>query len=326
MVESNKFSGSILIEKEGKILLSEGYGKADFENDVKNTSKTKYNIGSITKTFTATSIMQLAESGKLDLNDTVDKYIEDYPMGNKISISDLLSQKSGIPDYENFPDFLDTTMRMYRSPQEIINSFKNEPLEFEPGSKYKYSNSAYTLLAYIIEKTSGITYEDYLEKNIFSVLEMNDTQVGSNKKIIENRARGYSITNNGIENCDFMDNSNEFGAGGIYSTVEDLYKWHKAINSEKILKRESWEKMLRPYSESYGYGWLIGEFELDGITKKVVGHNGLTLGFSSLFFNYIEDDMVIIVLCNYDDLSHGMNTASNIGIDITRIIDGTYDI
>lgn len=287
--DNTKFSGSVLVESKGRIVFSKSYGMANYELNVSNTNKTKYNIGSITKTFTAASIMQLIEKDKIKLDDTIDKYITGYLQGNKIRISDLLSQKSGIPDYEEFLGFMDKTMRIYRTPDEIIDSFKDKPLEFEPGSQYKYSNSAYVLLAYIIEKVSNMTYENYLEENIFKPLEMNDTVVADNKKLISNKALGYSVSNNKIVNSDFLDNSNEFGAGGIYSTIEDLHKWHEAINSNKIL-----------------------------------GHNGSILGFSSMFFNYVDDDTVVIVLCNFDNLKESGNLANNIGIDITRIINGTY--
>lgn len=322
-VENKNFSGSVLVESKGKILVNKGYGMANYEHKVPNTSKTKFNIGSITKTITATAIMQLVEKNKISLEDTIDKYIQGYPQGSKIHISDLLSQKSGIPDYEEFPEFMDTTMRLYRTPDQIIESFKDKPLEFEPGSKYKYSNSAFILLGYVIERATNGTYEDYVKENIFKPLEMNDTEVAGNKKLIENRAEGYSVNNKEILNCDFLDNSNEFGAGGIYSTVEDLYKWHKAINSNKILKKESWDKMLTPYSESYGYGWLTGDLKFDNVNKKVIGHNGLIFGFSSVFFNYVNDDTVVIILSNFDNLKEG-NIAVQAAFDLTRIVDGTY--
>lgn len=321
--ENKNFSGSVLIESKGKILVNKGYGMANYELKVPNTTKTKFNIGSITKTFTAVAIMQLAEKNKIGVEDTLDKYIKDYPKGDKIHISDLLSQKSGIPDYTEFPEFMDTTVRLYRTPEQIIDSFKNKPLEFTPGSKYKYSNSAYVLLGYIIEKTSNLTYEEYLKENIFKPLNMNDTIVVDSKKLIENRASGYSVNNRQIVNSDMVDHSFEFGAGGIYSTVEDLYKWYKSIYSDKLLKKASWNKMLTPYSEYYGYGWLTGNVEVDNVKKKVIGHNGQSFGYSSAFIKYVDDDTAIIVLSNFENFRLG-NIANLVSCDLKRIIDGTY--
>lgn len=322
-VENKNFSGSVLVESKGKILVNKGYGMANYELNVHNTTKTKFNIGSITKTFTATAIMQLVEKNKISLEDTIDKYIQGYPQGGKIHISDLLSQKSGIPDYTEFPDFMDTTVRLYRTPEQIIDSFKNKPLEFNPGSKYKYSNSAYVLLGYIIEKTTNQTYEEYLKENIFKPLDMNDTVIVNGKKLIQNRASGYSVNNKQIVNCDMVDNSFEFGAGGIYSTVEDLYKWDKAIYSDKLLKKDSWDKMFTPHSEYYGYGWITGNIEINNVKKKVIGHNGLTFGFSSVFFKYVDDDTVIIVLSNFENFRVG-SLANQVGYDLKMIVDGTY--
>lgn len=322
-VGNKNFSGSVLVESKGRILINKGYGMANYELNVPNTTKTKFNIGSITKTFTATAIMQLVEKNKINLEDTIDKYIKDYPQGNKIHISDLLSQKSGIPDYTEFPGFMDATVRLYRTPEQIIDSFKNKSLEFKPGSKYKYSNSAYVILAYIIEKTTNQTYEEYLKENIFSPLDMNDTVIVDGKKLIQNKASGYSVNNKQITNCDMVDNSFEFGAGGIYSTVEDLYKWNKGIYSDKLLKKDSWHKMLTPYSEYYGYGWITGSIEIDNVKKKVIGHNGLTFGFSSVFFKYMDDDTVIIVLSNFENFRVG-SLANQVGYDLKKIVDGTY--
>jgi CubicO group peptidase (beta-lactamase class C family) len=321
-VDKKNFSGCVFVEKKGKILVNEGYGMANYELNVSNTTKTKFNIGSITKTFTATAIMQLVEKNKISLEDTIDKYIQGYPNGNKISISQLLSHKSGIPDFTDFSEFMDT-VRLYKTPQQLIDGFKNKPLEFEPGTKYKYSNSGYVLLAYIIEKVTGQTYEDYLNENILKPLEMNDTEIVDAKKIVQNRASGYTVSNKKIIHCDMVDNSYEFGAGGIYSTVEDLYKWYENINSVKILSKDSWNKMLTPNSEFYGYGWITGDMKFDDVKKKVIGHNGLTFGFSSDFLKYVDDDLVIIVLSNFENFKAG-SLADQVGTDIVKIVDGTY--
>lgn len=321
-VDKKNFSGCVLVEKKGKILVNEGYGMANYELNVSNNTKTKFNIGSITKTFTATAIMQLVEKNKICLEDTIDKYVREYPNGNKIKISQLLSHKSGIPDFTDFPEFMDT-VRIYKTPQQLIDGFKNKPLEVEPGAKYKYSNSGYVLLAYIIEKVTNQTYEDYLNENILKPLEMNDTEIVDGKKLVQNKASGYSISNKQVTNCDMFDSSFQFGGAGIYSTVEDLYKWYKNINSVKILSKDSWNKMLTPNSDFYGYGWITGDMEFDNVKKKVIGHNGQVFGFSSDFLKYVDDDMVIIVLSNFENFKVG-SLADQVGTDIVKIVDGTY--
>lgn len=322
-VEKKNFSGSILIESKGKILVKQGYGMANYELNVPNTTRTKFNIGSITKTFTATAIMQLVEKNKIGLDDTIDKYIPGYPNGGKIHISQLLSHKSGIPDFTDSQEFMDT-VRLYRTPEQIIATFKDKPLEFEPGSSFKYSNSGYVLLGYIIEKVTNQTYEDYLKENIFKPLDMKDTEIADGKKLIQNKASGYSIAGKQLVNSDMADNSFEFGAGGVYSTVEDLYKWYKGMNSTKILSKESWNKMLTSYSEYYGYGWLVGEINFGDVKKKIMGHNGQTFGFCSSAYKYVDDDLAVIVLSNFEDLKSG-NLADQVGFDLAGIVTGNYN-
>ncbi len=322
-VEKKNFSGSILIESKGKILVKQGYGMANYELNVPNTTRTKFNIGSITKTFTATAIMQLVEKNKIGLDDTIDKYIPGYPNGGKIHISQLLSHKSGIPDFTDSQEFMDT-VRLYRTPEQIIATFKDKPLEFEPGSSFKYSNSGYVLLGYIIEKVTNQTYEDYLKENIFKPLDMKDTEIADGKKLIQNKASGYSIAGKQLVNSDMADNSFEFGAGGVYSTVEDLYKWYKGMNSTKILSKESWNKMLKSYSEYYGYGWLVGDINFGDVKKKIMGHNGQTFGFCSSAYKYVDDDLAVIVLSNFEDLKSG-NLADQVGFDLAGIVTGNYN-
>ncbi|MFQ5721449.1 MAG: serine hydrolase domain-containing protein [Candidatus Aminicenantales bacterium] len=185
------YSGTVLIAKNGEILFRKGYGMASYEFDVPNTAKTKFQIASLSKSFTSAAIMILQERGKLSVHDPLSKFIPDYPGGKKITIHHLLTHTSGIPNVNNFPEY----SRDSRFPQtldEIIKMFKDKPLMFEPGEKYSYSNSNYNLLAYIIEKVSGVSYGEFLRKNIFQTLEMNETgHHGEASAIIKNLASGY---------------------------------------------------------------------------------------------------------------------------------------
>jgi len=163
------FSGSILIAKEGRILLSKGYGMANLEHDVPNAPQTIFRLGSVTKQFTSMAIMQLREKGRLDVDDPIAKYLPTYPNGEEITIHHLLTHTSGIPDFGEFPD-LQKTIMIPSPVEKTIQRFKDKPLEFTPGEKFKYSNSGYILLGYIIEKVCGTSYEEFLKENVFQPL------------------------------------------------------------------------------------------------------------------------------------------------------------
>lgn len=295
-VHTNKyyFSGSVLIAQNGNILISKGYGMANYELDVPNTPQTKFRIASITKQFTAMAIMQLQEKNLLNVNDSIIKHIPDYPeTGKEITIHHLLTHTSGIPNYTSFPDY-EQTMMIPSSVETTINKFKDKPLEFTPGEKYSYCNSGYILLGYIIEKISGKPYETYLLENIFQPLEMKNTGYDDYSQIIKNRASGYYMTGNGSINAAYIDTSIGFSAGALYSTVEDLYLWDRALYTEKIISKTSLDNAFTPFLENYGYGWQITAL----FNHKLVGHAGGINGFVTNIDRYINDDICIIVLSN----------------------------
>ncbi len=309
LTEEKRFSGAILIAKEGKIILNKGYGIANHELDVKNTPKTKFQIGSITKQFTSMAIMQLAEKGLLNIKDPISKYIPQYPEGEKITIHHLLTHSSGIWDYTHDLNFFTKAAGRF-SPEEIILMFKDKPLLFAPGEKSEYSNSNYVLLGFIIEKLSDMTYEEYVSKNILNKIKMHDSGYGNNKRIIQNRASGYIINMDQLENAPFMNSSYVYASGDMYSTVEDLYLWDQALYTTKLLSKEYLDKMFTPNQNGYGYGWKIHD-------KKYIYHDGIYSGFSSQISRFIEDKATIIVLSNC------FNTPVNeISRDLSYIIFG----
>jgi CubicO group peptidase (beta-lactamase class C family) len=311
-MKMDKFTGSILIAKDGKILVSKGYGMANRELDVINTPQTKFRLGSVTKQFTALAIMQLQERGLLNVNDPIKKYIPDYPSGDKITIHHLLTHTSGIPNLTDFPDFTETMM--IPSPVEkTIERFKNKPLEFEPGEKFSYSNSGYVLLGYLIEKISGKSYESFLNENIFQPLNMTNTGYDHNSTILKNRASGYSLDKDELINAPYIDMSLPIGGGALYSTVEDLYLWDRALYTEKLVSKASLEKMFTPFKEDYGYGWTITEL----FKRKRISHSGGINGFSCNISRYVNDDACIIVLSNFEYAPVGQ-----IGKDLAAIVFG----
>jgi CubicO group peptidase (beta-lactamase class C family) len=294
-IEAGGFSGAVLIAKGGKIVLSKGYGMANYELDVPNTAQTKFHIASISKTFTAASILILEEKGKLSVRDPLAKFISDYPRGDKITIHHLLTHTSGIPNVNDFSDYEEKS-RFPHTLEEIISWFKDKPLEFKPGEKYSYSNSNYNLLAYIIEKVSGKSYGEFLKENIFEPLGMNNTgHDGMAGTLLKNQAAGYvPAAGSGIENTPYLDWSIKTGNGSLYSTAEDLYKWDRALYTDKILKKNSLNKMFIDYGNGVGYGWFVGKH----LNRQVVYYNGRSPGFTSYLDRFIDDDACIIILSN----------------------------
>jgi len=312
-----KFSGSILIARKGIILLSKGYGMANYENDVPNISQTKFRLGSVTKQFTATSIMQLQEKGLLNVNDPISKYLPDYPNGEKITIHHLLTHTSGIPNFTSFPEYQRSIM-LPSSVEKTIQLFKYKPLEFTPGEKFSYSNSGYILLGYIIEKVSGKSYEDYLKENIFQPLNMVNTGYDHHRPLIKHRASGYVLGANELVNADYIDMSTPYAAGGLYSTVEDLYLWDRALYTEKLVSKSSLNKMFTPFKGDYGYGWFI----IKQFNRKLITHGGMVNGFYGYISRYIDDEVCIIVLSNIENAP-----VDKISIDLAAIVFGEkYEI
>ncbi len=289
------FSGSVLIARQGKILQSKGYGMANDELDVANTPKTKFHIASITKSFTAASIMLLEERGLLKTSDALTKYIADYPDGDKITIHHLLIHTSGIPNVNNFPEYNDWS-RFPQTPSSLIDKFKNRPLDFQPGARYDYSNSNYNVLAFIIEKVSGKSYGDFLKANIFAPLDMKDTAHDGNANLlIKNVASGYAPAGfDGFEKTSYLDWTIKTGNGSLYSTVEDLYKWDRALYSEKLLKKSTLDKIFTSHIDGVGYGWFISR----RLNRRCIRMNGRSPGFQGEIQRFVDDDTCVIVLGN----------------------------
>jgi CubicO group peptidase (beta-lactamase class C family) len=304
------FSGSVLIARHGHILLSKGYGMANYELSVPNSPKTRFHLGSVSKTFTAAAIMMLQEQGKLDVHDHLNKFIPDYPTGDRITLGHLLSNTSGIPNINDFPDY-NSISRFPHTPSDLIEHFKHKPLDFEPGSRaYTESNSNYNLLAFIIEEVSGEKYGDFLKRHIFNPLGLSATAHDGNASLlIPNEASGYMpVGIDGLENAPYLDWSTKTGNGSIDTTVADLYRWDRALRSENLLKQSSIGQMF-----SGQYGWFTGK-RLD---RNVVLMNGRSPGFSSEILRFVDDDVCIIVLAN-----NYAPTASTIATELARMVFG----
>ena len=297
----NGFNGSVLIAVDGKIVLEKGYGMADINNKIPNKKDTVFLLNSITKQFTGTAIMMLEEQGKLRLDDTVSKYVSGIKNGDKITIHNLLSMTSGITDiFGGYPKAdqngrSDTIFPV----SELINEIKKMPSRFEAGSKYEYCNANYDILGFIIEKVSGMEYAEFLKKNIFDTIGMDNTRYDVKKDLLKNRAIGYTgIGKYNVAYGEPYNISYFFAEAGLCSTVEDLYKWDQALYTEKLVKKETLEKMFKPNKENYGYGWITDE-KYPGLVQ----YSGINYhkGFISYIARFRDSKATVIILQNEED-------------------------
>jgi CubicO group peptidase (beta-lactamase class C family) len=299
------FRGSALIGVNGKILFEKGYGFADEEWKTRNDPATKFRIASMTKQFTAACILLLQERGRLLVQEPVSKYVSDLPQAwQPITIHELLTHTSGISNYPIEPRVEKEMNRIGATPRELLEVVTAKPLEFKPGTKMKYTNTGYVLLGMIIEKVSGKSYADFLRENIFEPLGMKDSGYDVASVILDKRASGYFIKDGHVTNADFIDMSVPFAAGGIYSTVEDLYRWNEALAAPgKLLTTQSLAQMFAVYSETtayggqnYGYGVVITH----RFGKLLYYHGGGVMGFESSIQRYPGERLCIVVLSNLD--------------------------
>lgn len=296
-----------LIAKDGKVIYRKAFGKANLELNVAMKPENVFELGSITKQFTAVAILMLMQQGKLSLEDDLTKYLPDYPMhGKKISIHQLLNHTSGIKSYTNMPEFIKMA-RTDMSPTELINVFKNEPMDFEPGAQWRYNNSGYILLGYIIEKASGQTYADFIEQHIFKKLGMKHSYYGSQSNIIPNRASGYQPKEKGFANADYLSLTLPYAAGSLMSTIDDMLLWSQAIHNNTLITKENKQKAFTNYTDNkgkpvyYGYGWQTDE--ING--TPTIEHGGGIFGYSTMGVYEPAQNVYVIVLTNTSGSSPG---------------------
>lgn len=300
MQNYSDFSGAVLIAKAGEVVFSRGYGYANDDLGVLNTPQTKFRIASLAKSFTSMAIMQLQEQGLLSVRDPLSRFIPDYPDGNKITIHHLLTHSSGVQNYyKHFSDVCHC-----RSVDELVIALKAWPLDFEPGSQFRYSNSGYVLLAHIIETVSGKKYGNFLRENIFDPLKMNDSGQDDSESVLKDHAIGYVKINYALQKVpSILGPITLVGNGDLYSSVQDLYKWDQALEAEKIVSKRSLEAIFTPHvvmegspTRGHGYGWFVDEY----LGKRVIEYSGGLRGFSSKYIKFIDDQITIILLTNVE--------------------------
>lgn len=295
-VERNRYSGSILVMQDDHQIMAKGYGLANPEHNILNRPDTAFRIGSMTKQFTAMGVMILKERGELRLSDTVGNYFPDFELTKDITVHQLLTHSSGLVNYTSLP-FYQEIMRLQHTSKALIDRLHTYPLHFEPGTSTGYSNSNYLLLTAIIEKVAGVTFEEFLEVEIFKKLGMKTTGLDSHRKLIPNRALGLSVSEQGVVPADFIDVSVANGAGAMYSTLNDLAIWYRAIRDNRLIGPETTELMLTPFKNGFAAGWFVGQ----GDMGKKVSHGGAINGFESHIAFYPDSDSLIVVLSNVEE-------------------------
>jgi CubicO group peptidase (beta-lactamase class C family) len=297
-----QFNGSALVAENGKVTYKGGFGMANMEWNVPNTPDTKFRLGSITKQFTATAILQLVEQGKIKLDAKLSDYLPDYrkDIGDKVTIHHLLTHTSGIPSYTGQPGFFENVSRNPYKVDDFVKKYASGDLEFEPGSKYTYNNSGYFLLGAIVERVTGKPYEQVLKENIFDPLGMKNTGYDHHATIITKRASGYSKTPDGYSNALYLDMSIPYAAGSLYSTVEDLYLWDQALYADKLLSAQSKALMYKPFLQNYAYGWIVmnASFKQNDQPVEVIRHGGGINGFSTTIVRFPKEKNLIVMLDN----------------------------
>ncbi len=313
--EFGLFNGTILVGDSGNVIYKKGFGLANMEWDIPNKPDGKFRLGSITKQFTAALILQLAAKGKIDLKAPIGTYLADYPKptADKVTIHNLLTHTSGIPNYTSIPSVWEALTRDPYKPLDFVKIFSGEKLEFEPGSKFKYSNSGYFLLGVVIEAITGLTCEEALRERIFKPLRMHDSGYDHHQTRLAKRAGAYQSTLDGYVNAGYLDMSVPYAAGALYSTVEDLYKWDQALYTEKVLPDKYTRTMFKGHvkvphprrSMDYGYGWFIEAVKLESgddsssaRALRAIGHGGGINGFQTLIQRIPEERHLIVLLNN----------------------------
>jgi len=291
-----RFGGSLLVAKQGKVVISNGYGFANLEHEILNTPQTKFRIASITKQFTAMAVLILQERGLLKVQDPVCKYLTDCPEAwQQITIHHLLTMTSGIPNFENFPDN-EKYERLPTTVEATIERFKGKPLEFAPGERFSYSSSGYVLLGHVIERVSGLRYEDFLRKQIFDPSGMRNSGYDHPQTVLMGRAAGFAKQGTKFVNAVHYEMDTPHAAGALYSTVEDLFLWDQALYTEKLVSKNSLESMFTPFKGPYAYGWVVTELQ----GRKVITHGGTISGFRSWIIRYPEERACVILLSNFE--------------------------
>ena len=299
----NMFDGAVLVAENGKIIYKDAFGLANREWNIPNATDTKFMIGSVSKPITATLMLILVQKGLVSLDKTIEDYLPEFKdkPAAKVTIKQLLSHTSGMPNYDIIKDFFPRVSRQSFSREKYLKVYKDSALAFEPGTRYMYSSWGYFTLGYIIEKVTKKSYEQAMKDEIFSKLNMKNSGSYLHTQIVSKRASGYDYGFGNFLSADFRDQSNTMGTGDIYTTVEDLFKFHSAISNNTLLNEELTKEMFTPGIRPgrYGYGWFNQNLRYtltDSITANY--HLGTTEGFNAFLIRIPATNSMAVILCN----------------------------
>lgn len=291
---NHRFMGSVLVAKDGTIIFEQSTGWANAEWEIPNSAATKFRIGSVTKQFTAAAILLLAEQGKLKLDDPLSRFVPSAPaIWRPVTIRQLLNHTGGIPSFTDLPGYKAWKLSP-ETPAQLMAHVADLPLTNPPGEKFRYSNTGYVLLGWIVEIASGQSYEAFLREHIFQPLQMNDTGYDWNATILPSRAAGYELGAHGLEHAPYIDMHVPGGAGALYSTTEDLLRWTQGLYGGKVLSASSFDEMTKPAKEDYACGLFVST--VNG--RKTITHNGGIDGFNAILTYYPESKVTVVVLSN----------------------------
>jgi CubicO group peptidase (beta-lactamase class C family) len=322
-MNAREFNGAVLVARGDRIVYERGFGFANLEWRIPNTVRTRFELGSITKQFTALLVLQFVSEGKIKLDGYVSDYLPYYrpDTGGRVTIHHLLSHTSGIPDFIRTPGFLEgTASRRRYSVREFAQEHCSGDLQFEPGSKFAYSNSGYFLLGAVLEEVSKKAYEQLLTERIFGPAGMKDSGYAQTDTILPNRAAGYEHTPAGLRNARYYDMSIPFAAGGMYSTARDLFLWNQALYTERLLPARLRDLLFKPNLEDYGYGWaiLIPASGSPYAGESILMHGGAIFGFQTLIQRIPNHKELIVLLDNTDSPK-----LLDIALEIRRVLSTT---
>jgi CubicO group peptidase (beta-lactamase class C family) len=300
LIDSSKIAGvAVAVFKDNKPVMLKSYGFADLEYGVQLPVNASFEIGSVTKQFTAVATLQLAEQGKINLDDDITKYIKFDTKGKKVTVRQLLNHTSGIKGYTELPMFESLAAHKYKR-DTLLRLVEKEPFDFEPGEALIYNNTGFFMLGLIIEKVSGISYEEYIKKNLFEKAGMTDSYYCNETKIVKNRAHGYQMGKDGLARADYLDHTWPYAAGSLCSTVVDLVRWNDALHHGKILGEEAYKEFISPSALNDGtpthYAKGITVTEENG--RKMIAHGGAIPGFFAENNYFPDENVSVVVLLN----------------------------
>lgn len=338
------FSGAVLVAQNGRVVHRSIRGIASHELQVKLGFEHRFNIGSISKLFVALAVARLAAQGRLDLNDALSKTLPDFPNADQITLAHLLTNMAGLADHIVDPVTAELSTKAYSLDQLVTLIAGMAPIA-APGSGLAYSNAHWVLLAKVIERVTGQPYAVAMKELVFDRAGLADTAIADHSAVMPNQVSGYEIGSSGVLPANFIDPSFEIGAGGIYSTCDDLWMLQQALTTHKIVSPRMWEEMQEPHGVADDLGYGLGVISGRRFGRDWHGHSGGTMGFVSTFTHFPNDDLTIIVLCNYGNgdaiqldkdiaaivfgepcLAPKIPTGIDLPIDQLRVFEGSFDM